>query len=544
MDRSPGAAMLRAVTALLPGALAAAGVAMLAALPPLHPARAGLTALASGLAAVLLATSTVGATMLLTGGLRETRTPPILEAGALAALAAGAIGLLGGLPIAPALLASALMLLGASGAAPTIQFRTDRAARTFAAAVLAIVGVAAGIGLVPVVAGMAETISLGAAAIAVVALALSPARNGPTAALLAAGALGIGLDRGGSLESMVGLAALATVGVTALSPSVTGASPGSEERQLRAGDGLPALADHLADAVLQFDGRFRLIDWNPTAANLLGLDAGSRGARAEDLLGLPIRDLASGAESRRVVGGLEVTVHRSGEGATAIVRDPGARPEAERLGQELRATIEELLRARRTIDLQRGELARSATVDALTGLSSRTAIMERLRIEVAEARRYRHPLAVVMIDIDDLGQVNATHGQAAGDAVLREVGLRFRLRIRAADALGRLSGDEFIAALPHTDHAGAATFANALRLRLVGRPVAIADFEVPVSVSIGVSAMNPGEDLDLDGLLARVGEALDSARRAGGNRIALDRSHGLARLGDRTREDGADEPAV
>ena len=44
--------------------------------------------------------------------------------------------------------------------------------------------------------------------------------------------------------------------------------------------------------------------------------------------------------------------------------------------------------------------------------------------------------------------------------------------------------------------------------------------------------MRPGEDLDVDGLLARVQEALESARSAGGDRIALDRLHGLARLAD------------
>jgi c-di-AMP phosphodiesterase-like protein len=55
---------------------------------------------------------------------------------------------------------------------------------------------------------------------------------------------------------------------------------------------------------------------------------------------------------------------------------------------------------------------------------------------------------------------------------------------------------------------------------------------VPVTVSIGVTSMRPGEDLDLDGLLAQAQEALDSARSAGGDRIALDRQHGLARLED------------
>jgi diguanylate cyclase (GGDEF)-like protein len=138
----------------------------------------------------------------------------------------------------------------------------------------------------------------------------------------------------------------------------------------------------------------------------------------------------------------------------------------------------------------------------------------------------------VLLDIDDFGTINRLHGIGGGDAVLREVALRIRLRVREADALGRAGSDGFLATLPHTDEAGAATFADALRHRLALRPIAIGDSALSVTVSIGVATMRPGEDLDVDGLLARVQEALDSARSTGGDRIALDRLHGLARLAD------------
>jgi diguanylate cyclase (GGDEF)-like protein len=158
--------------------------------------------------------------------------------------------------------------------------------------------------------------------------------------------------------------------------------------------------------------------------------------------------------------------------------------------------------------------------------------MERLRTEVAEARRYRHPLAIVLVDVDRFGEINQLHGVSGGDAVLREVALRFRLRVREADALGRLGSDGFVAVLPHTDEGGAATFADALRHRLSQRPISIGDVQARVTISVGVTTMRPGEDLDVDALLARGQEALDSARGAGGDRIALDRLHGLARLED------------
>ena len=163
-------------------------------------------------------------------------------------------------------------------------------------------------------------------------------------------------------------------------------------------------------------------------------------------------------------------MHRSGPGIVAVVRDAGGTPEVERLATSCGRRSRSCLRARRTIDLQRGELERSATVDPMTGVSSRGAILERHADRGCQARRYRHPLAIVLLDVDRFGAINEAYGIAGGDAVLREVALRMRLRVREADALGRSGSDGFLATLPHTDGAGAATFADALRIRVGLRP--------------------------------------------------------------------------
>ncbi len=204
-----------------------------------------------------------------------------------------------------------------------------------------------------------------------------------------------------------------------------------------------------------------------------------------------------------------------------------------RLTRELHGTIDELLRARRTIELQRGELERAATVDPLTGVASRRAILERLRLESAEARRYQHPFAALLLDVDRLATVNREHGLDIGDAVLREVALRMRLRIREADGLGRSGSAGFLAILPHTDERGAALFADTLRRRIGGREVLTDAGELNVTVSIGVAIMRPEMDLSDEDVLANAHEALSSARAAGGDRIAFDRAHGLARLEER-----------
>jgi diguanylate cyclase (GGDEF)-like protein len=519
----------RALNVLFALAVAAvpAGLALaVGGLEPVRLADSALPWLPAAFTAGLGSVAALAALAALVRALRSGSAASLLEAGASAALAGGAVvALAGSGSLAAPVLASAALLAAASAAGTRLI--PGGPARLIGSAVglLAIAEAVALLTVVPATADLLaalDTVLLSTALVA--ALAAAVLRTGirsAGAALLAAGAIGLLADRDGSIEGLIGLAALTSAQLLALA---AGLAPEPEE----AAEGLPDLAGQLNDAVLGFDGHLRLRDWNAAAATLLALDAASVGTRIDDLLGVSVADLPSSDRttiSRGGVGGLEVAMHRSGRGVVAVVRDAGATPEVERLGNELRTTIEELLRARRTIDLQRGELERSATVDPLTGVASRGAILERLRIEVAQARRYRHPLAVVLLDVDRFGEINDAYGIAGGDAVLREVALRMRLRVREADALGRAGSDGFLATLPHTDDAGAATFADAMRIRLGLRPVRIGDAELKVTVSIGVATMQPGEDLDVDGVLARVQEALDSARGAGGNRIEVHTGH-------------------
>jgi diguanylate cyclase (GGDEF)-like protein len=101
-----------------------------------------------------------------------------------------------------------------------------------------------------------------------------------------------------------------------------------------------------------------------------------------------------------------------------------------------------------------------------------------------------------------------------------------------------VGADSFLAILPHTDEPGAATFADALRRLLTGRPIETEEGELGLSVSIGVAFMRAGAGLTGEELLASADEALASARAAGGNRIAFDRAHGLVRLEERRADAG------
>jgi diguanylate cyclase (GGDEF)-like protein len=512
------------------------------ALPSADLRSAGLDWLAPALAGALVVAASLLVLACLVAALRDGAWTALLGVSAAAALGGGALslpltggtsGLVTALPVGAGLLLAAVALDG------TGRRVTGRNARVGAAAAgLIVAETAVLVGILP---GLAQALDpwrgpLLVAAAAAAGLAALGSRDGWLAAAAAAWAVGAGgvlLDRGAGLELVTGLLALAASAVAGLRVVATRIGPSAET--VAVGPALPALAHHLVDAVLHFDGGLGLREWNAAAAALLGLDAHSRGTRLEDLLGISIAELPAvdGATfATTAVGGLEIRLHRSGDGIVAIVAESRSRSDEERLGRELRGTIEELLQARRIIELQRAEIERSSTVDRLTGVASRGAILDRLRTEIAQARRYQHPVAVALLDVDGFAEINRRHGVSGGDALLREVALRMRLRVREADALGRAGSDGFLAILPHTDAAGAATFAAALRRRLAQRPVAVGDEMLHLTVSIGVAVVRPGEELDLDDLMARVGEALDSARSAGGDRIALDRDHGFVRLGD------------
>lgn len=209
--------------------------------------------------------------------------------------------------------------------------------------------------------------------------------------------------------------------------------------------------------------------------------------------------------------------------------------ELRRIGRELRATLDDLVAARRLIDLQRAEIERVSNTDPLTELASRGPTLERLRTEASEARRYAHPLAVVLVDVDRFAALNHGYGLEVGDRILRDIALRLRVRCREADAVGRIGADSFLAILPHTDEGGAAAFARAVLNQVLVRQVMTDRGELTVSLSIGIALMRLGMTLSGDQLLAAAEEALASARAAGGNRIAYDRLHGLARLDERAR---------
>ena len=160
-----------------------------------------------------------------------------------------------------------------------------------------------------------------------------------------------------------------------------------------------------------------------------------------------------------------------------------------------------------------------ATIDQLTGVRNRQAVLADLEKEIDRAARFGHQLSVVMVDLDHFKRLNDTHGHAAGDVMLREVADILRTNLRAIDVVGRYGGEEFLIVLPETDVDAAASLAEKLR-RLVGRREILLDggFRSSATLSAGVAG-GFGGHLELDALVRDADNAMYSAKSLGRDQV-------------------------
>jgi diguanylate cyclase (GGDEF)-like protein len=141
------------------------------------------------------------------------------------------------------------------------------------------------------------------------------------------------------------------------------------------------------------------------------------------------------------------------------------------------------------------ELQDMAMRDELTQLFNRRYFFERFRREMDRARNLQSPLAILVLDVDQLKGVNDTYGHKAGDMVLANLAKLLVKCTRTNDIPARLGGDEFGVIMPETDKDGAFAVAKRLQRALEVTPVYEQDGDsLKMNVSLGVSGFPWGGD--------------------------------------------------
>jgi len=164
------------------------------------------------------------------------------------------------------------------------------------------------------------------------------------------------------------------------------------------------------------------------------------------------------------------------------------------------------------------EIYRLTTIDGLTQIYNKRYFLETLEREISRAHRYRRELTLMMMDIDHFKKINDTYGHLAGDYVLKQLASVIKARIRREDTMSRYGGEEFALVLPEVDQINAGQTAEKIR-KLVEKTVfKFEDTKIPVTVSMGVSALDP-ETKDPNDFIKRADEKLYQAKNQGRNQV-------------------------
>lgn len=159
-------------------------------------------------------------------------------------------------------------------------------------------------------------------------------------------------------------------------------------------------------------------------------------------------------------------------------------------------------------------------IDPLTRLWNRPAVLRLLEHEVSHASETSTSVGVLLVDIDAFRGVNERLGATGGDAALCEIVKRIRASVRPYDSVGRYGGEKFLVLLPGTDEGTAYAAAERIRLSVAADT---ASPHAPVTVSIGVAAVDGPSAGSGERIVRSAEVALQSAKSNGRNRVEIAR---------------------
>lgn len=155
--------------------------------------------------------------------------------------------------------------------------------------------------------------------------------------------------------------------------------------------------------------------------------------------------------------------------------------------------------------------------DELTNAYNRRYLYERLNKELERAKRYQHPLSILMIDLDHFKSVNDKYGHQFGDFVLKEMVKQFKEAVRNVDIVTRYGGEEFTIILPDTNIEGARIAAERIRARIQAHTFASDPHLEKMTISVGIASLGVDDITTAEQLMKNADNKLYQAKTQGRN---------------------------
>lgn len=169
------------------------------------------------------------------------------------------------------------------------------------------------------------------------------------------------------------------------------------------------------------------------------------------------------------------------------------------------------------LQLHAGELQNQldelSTIDPVSGLLNRRAMLQNLEPLVSRSRRYNNPLSVIAMDLLTLDAIKQQHGDDAVHHAIKQVSFMLKDTLRWADLVSRADDNRFVFILPETDKDAAVYLARKINANIGELHVTYEDTSLPMSACFGVSAWEKGNDSVL--LLRHANQSLDLAKENG-----------------------------
>jgi diguanylate cyclase (GGDEF)-like protein/PAS domain S-box-containing protein len=256
----------------------------------------------------------------------------------------------------------------------------------------------------------------------------------------------------------------------------------------------------------------RLLECNDAFSRMLGYAAREEAIAHgwDEFIGAEERArLLSELRSKRSLQSVELQLRRR-DGSTAWGLCSQALLSEESGAEFVEGTLVDITERK----LAEQQVAFRAHHDPLTGLPNRAYLEDRARLDIAQARRNGHHMALMFLDLDDFKAVNDALGHAGGDQVLQQAAGRLRECVREGDSVARVGGDEFVVLLPWIrTRKDAAGIARKL-IRVLDAPFALAGRRLKVGASVGI-ALFPDHGSDANELLRMADAAMYRAKQSG-----------------------------